>query len=133
STGNPNLVYGVATATKAAGQTQDIVIGGTYQLNVDAVSTIAVGDFIASSATTGKVTTNSNPAAGTILGRALSAVTSAGAGQTVWVQVTPDVGGGSAGSGVTSIGIIDTQTPSANGAVIAGTSIYLQSASNTDV
>lgn len=39
------------------------------------------------------------------------------------------VGGG--GSGVTTVGTIDSQTPSTNGAVISGTSIYMQSASAT--
>ncbi len=34
--------------------------------------------------------------------------------------------------GVTTVGTIDTQTPSANGAVISGSSIYLQSASATE-
>jgi hypothetical protein len=40
----------------------------------------------------------------------------------LWTTCTGD-------GGVTTVGIIDSQTPSANGAVIAGTSIYLQSAS----
>jgi hypothetical protein len=131
SSGNSNLVYGVATASHIAGQTQDIVIGGTYQVNVDSTSTIAVGDFIATSATTGKVTTNANPAAGTILGRALSAVTIPGAGQTVWVQVTPDVGGGSAGTGVTSIGTYTNCTAFADGASISGTALTLGCADAT--
>src|ERR1019366_4397481 len=36
------------------------------------------------------------------------------------------------GGGVTTVGTIDSQTPSSNGAVISGTSIYLQSASATN-
>src|SRR5207245_5594681 len=36
-------------------------------------------------------------------------------------------------SGVTSVGNIDTQTKSANGAVISGTSIYLQTADASSV
>jgi hypothetical protein len=50
---------------------------------------------------------------------------------TIW-RVIGDVAGG-VGAGVTTVGAIDTQTASANGAVISGNSIYLQSASNTAV
>lgn len=38
---------------------------------------------------------------------------------------------GAASGGVTTIGTIDSQTPSANGAVIVGTELYMQSASTT--
>lgn len=39
--------------------------------------------------------------------------------------------GAGGGSGVSTIGTIDSQTPAANGAVISGTSLYMQSASQT--
>jgi hypothetical protein len=47
-------------------------------------------------------------------------------------RVIGDVSGGS-GAGVTAVGAIDSQTKSANGAVISGGSIYLQTADNTNV
>lgn len=41
--------------------------------------------------------------------------------------------GGTAAGGVTTVGTIDSQTPSANGAVISGASIYFQNASSSAV
>lgn len=40
-------------------------------------------------------------------------------------------GGGGGGGGVTTVGALDSQTPSSNGLVIVGTTIYAQSASTT--
>lgn len=48
-------------------------------------------------------------------------------GTNTWVSIASPGGGG-----VTAIGTIDSQTPVANGAVIDGTSLYMQSATTTE-
>jgi len=88
-------VFGIATGS---GTPQDIVIGGTYQVNLDsAAPAIAIGDFLVASTNAGKVTSSASPAAGTVLGRATQA-RAAGAGGTIWVYVTPGIGGTGGGS-----------------------------------
>jgi hypothetical protein len=59
-------------------------------------------------------------------GASMTFVYDAGAGASLWRATS--AAAGSSGSGVTTVGAIDTQTKNANGAVIASNSIYLQTA-----
>lgn len=49
----------------------------------------------------------------------------------IYSQYRGNGGGGGGGGGVTTVGTFDSETPSANGAVIDGSTIYFQSASPT--
>ena len=49
--GGSTGVFGIATQTLSAGQTQNIVIGGIYQVTAD-VSAVAIGDQLITSSTT---------------------------------------------------------------------------------
>jgi fibronectin-binding autotransporter adhesin len=90
TTANSPRVFGIATTTNAGtGVTQDIAIGGVFQVN--APGAVNIGDFLVTTTTAGAVASATNPAAGTVLGRALSAK-GAGAG-TVWVTLSPGAGG----------------------------------------
>lgn len=93
TTSSDTKVFGVATGS---GTPQDIVISGVYQVNLDSTTAnVAIGDFLVTSTEAGAVTKSTNPATGSMLGRALSTTGVAGAGQKVWVYVAPGTGGSS--------------------------------------
>jgi len=90
-------VFGVATQTKIAGQSQPIVVSGVYQVTAD-TNAVNVGDFLISSSTAGQVVSSNSPSAGSVIGRALSAKAGGSSGL-VWIQVTPGLGGGGGSTG----------------------------------
>ncbi|HEU5004919.1 MAG TPA: capsid cement protein [Candidatus Saccharimonadales bacterium] len=93
---NSTKVFGVATKTMSAGQSQPIAISGIYQVNVDTAA-VNVGDYLVTSGTAGKATDSAYPSGG-IIGQAMSAKT-AGSNGTVWVRLNPGNGAGGSGSG----------------------------------
>jgi hypothetical protein len=80
-----------------------------------------------SSSAANRITTGTGGSISVAVGSSLTLVYDSGA--SLW-RVIGDVAGG-AGAGVTTIGALDAQSPSADGATIVGNSIYLQSASDT--
>ncbi|MBI4034362.1 DUF2190 family protein, partial [Candidatus Saccharibacteria bacterium] len=90
-----NRVYGVnqTSGTTAAGGSITVKTAGESTVNVDTAA-VAIGDFLVTSSTTGRATPSSNPAIGTVIGRAMSSK-AAGSNGTVTVQVTPGMGGSS--------------------------------------
>lgn len=82
-------VFGVATASGAAGTQIQVAIGGTRNVNVDEAA-VALGDQLVTSATAGRATVNNNATTG-IIGYAMS-TKSAGSVGTVSVLIRPTAG-----------------------------------------
>jgi len=100
-------VFGVATQTKVAGQSQPIVVSGVYQVTAD-TNAVNVGDFLISSSVAGQVVSSTSPSAGSAIGRALSAKAGGSSGL-VWIQVTPGLGGGGGSTGgLQSYGLMES-------------------------
>ncbi len=116
-----------ASGTVAVSASGNIALSATG--NISFTGTLGV-----SSGGTGAATLGAN---GVLIGNGTSAVTSlvAGSGGLCLISVNaaaPTWGSCPGGGSVTTVGTFDSQTASANGAVISGTNIYLQSASATN-
>jgi hypothetical protein len=83
TTANTPLVAGVVKSAVGAGAQCEVALGGVTQVNVD-TGGVALGDMIVQSGTAGRGVVNNTPAAGTVIGKALSTKT-AGSNGTVWV------------------------------------------------
>ncbi|HET9850005.1 MAG TPA: right-handed parallel beta-helix repeat-containing protein, partial [Candidatus Saccharimonadales bacterium] len=88
TTANDTKVFGIATATNTT--PQNIVISGTYQVNLLPTNqAISPGDYLVSTTTAGDVDKASGvPPSGTAIGEALQSV-AANTGGLIWVYVTP--------------------------------------------
>jgi hypothetical protein len=131
-----NVAFGsvsLVRLTGASAQTITGIAGGTdgrLLTLVNAASQAAIiSNLSASSSAANQISTGTGNDLTLPAGASITLIYDNGA--SLW-RVTSAVAG-SSGSAVTSVGAIDTQTKSANGAVISGNAIYLQTADGSNV
>ena len=119
TTANSTKVFGIATQTKTAGQSQPIVISGIYQVNVGSNS-INVGDYLVTDTNTGEANSSTSPTGG-VIGQAMSTASS----NKVWARISPasGAGGGSSSGSSNNYGLMESDWVD-TGANIPSTLVY---------
>ena len=134
STNNVNLGAGsLVRLTGASAQTITGISGGADGRLLTIVNagttTATLADNSASSSATNRITTGTGGDISLPVGSSLTLIYDSGA--SLWRATSAAATTG--GSGTNTIGVVDSQTKSANGAVIVGNSLYLQTADASNI